>query len=90
MDDTKVSRKTIRKRCRNCGEILDAIWFTALMTEEWSWDGLGYRECTAMHSLVTDPEQNVICPHCEHVVGTGLDFGFGKGYKHPQIHELIQ
>ena len=81
MDGTKVSRRTRRKRCRNCGEILDAIWFTALTTEEWSWGGGGYNECTARHSLVADPEQNVICPNCEHVVGTGLDFGFGKGYE---------
>jgi len=90
VDDMKVPRRPRRKHCRNCGEILDVIWFTALMTEEWSWDGEGYNECIARHSLVTDPEQNVICPNCEHVVGTGLDFGFGKGYKHPQIHELIR
>lgn len=70
-----------RKRCKNCGEILNAIWFTAMMTEEWSWNGEGYNECTARHSLITDYEQNVICPNCEQVVGTGLDFGFGKGYK---------
>ncbi|TRZ93348.1 MAG: hypothetical protein D4R82_05210 [Dehalococcoidia bacterium] len=69
-----------RKRCTNCGEILDAIWFTALMTEEWRWNGEGYNECSARHSLVTDPEQPVLCPHCENVVGTGLDFGFPKGY----------
>ena len=46
------------------------------MTEEWSWNGVGYNECTARHSLVTDPEQSVICPHCEQIVGTGIDFGF--------------
>jgi len=28
-----------------------------------------------------DAEQPVLCPHCENVVGTGLDFGVGKGYK---------
>lgn len=67
-----------RKRCKNCGKILDRIWFIALMTEEWSWDGKSYNECTAKHSLVTDPQQNVICPECEKVVGTGFDFGFGK------------
>jgi len=33
-----------RKRCTNCGEILDAIWFTALMTEEWRWNGEGYND----------------------------------------------
>jgi hypothetical protein len=78
MDGKKVPR---RRRCRNCRRILDAIWFTALMTEEWSWNGEGYNECSARHSLVTDPDQNVICPNCEHVVGTGMDFGFGRGYK---------
>jgi len=51
------------------------------MTEEWSWNGEGYNECTARHSLVTDAEQPVLCPYCEEVVGTGLDFGFGTGYK---------
>lgn len=70
-----------RVRCKNCGEILDAIWFTALMTEEWSWNGEGYNECTARHSLITEPDANVICPNCEEVVGTGRDFGFGEGYK---------
>jgi hypothetical protein len=72
-----VSKKIVRKkRCKNCGEMLDRIWFTALMTEEWSWNGWNW-ECTARHSLVTDPEQPVLCPHCEKVVGTGIDFGFG-------------
>jgi hypothetical protein len=70
-----------RKRCKNCGEILDRIWFTALMTEEWSWSGEGYNECTARHSLVTDPQHPVLCPNCESIVGTGFDFGFGKGFK---------
>ena len=70
-----------RKRCRNCNRILDRIWFTALMTEEWSWNGKGYNECSARHSLITDAEQPVLCPYCEEVVGTGLDFGFGTGYK---------
>ena len=68
----------IRKRCKNCGKILDKIWFTSPMTEEWSWDGVGYNECTARHSLVNDPEQNVICPNCGKVVGSGIDFGFGE------------
>ena len=70
-----------RKRCKNCGEMLDAVWFTTLITEEWSWNNEGYNECTARHSLMTDPEKEVICPNCEHVVGTGRDFGFGQGYK---------
>ena len=65
------------KRCGNCGEILDRIWFTALMTEEWAWNGIGYNECSARHSLVTDPQANVICPYCKQVVGTGFDFSFG-------------
>lgn len=67
-------------RCKHCGEMLGTIWFTALMTEEWSWNGWHW-ECTARHNLVTDPQEKVICPNCEHVVGTGFDFGFGKGYK---------
>jgi hypothetical protein len=77
-----IAKKEVRrKRCRNCHRILNRVWFTALMTEEWSWTGEGYNECTARHSLVTDPEQPVLCPDCEAVVGTGLDFGFGTGYK---------
>lgn len=72
-----VSRKgPARKRCKNCGRILDAIWFTSLMTEEWSWNGEGYNECTARHSLTNDPDSNITCPNCEQVVGTGRDFGF--------------
>ncbi|CAD7766959.1 MAG: hypothetical protein DNFNHJIP_00362 [Candidatus Argoarchaeum ethanivorans] len=69
------------KRCKNCNKILDCIWFKALMTEEWSWNGEGYNECTARHSLITDYDSQVICPHCGQVVGTGHDFGFGKGCK---------
>jgi hypothetical protein len=71
-------KKMTRKRFRHCNRILDRIWFTAVTTEEWSWNGEGYNECTARHSLLADPEQEVICPSCEHVVGTGRDFGFGK------------
>jgi ribosomal protein S27E len=70
-----------RVRCKNCGNTLDAIWFTVLMTEEWSWDREGYNECTACHSLISDPDENITCPYCEEVVGTGRDFGFGEGYK---------
>ena len=51
------------------------------MTEEWTWGGRGYNECTARHSLVTDPDSEVICPNCEQVIGTGRDFGFGEGHK---------
>lgn len=75
------NKMTERVQCKKCGNMLDAIWFTALMTEEWSWNGEGYNECTARHSLVDDPDQNVICPDCGVVVGTGRDFGFGEGYK---------
>jgi len=81
-------RKMLRKRrCKNCGRVLDAIWFTALMTEEWSWNGRGYSESTARHSLVTDPEQPVLCPECEEVVGTGQDFGFGDARRKGNTHE---
>jgi len=69
-----------RKRCKYCHKVLDRIWFTAQMTEEWSWNGKGYNECTAKHSLSTDPEQPVRCPHCEEIVGTGIDFGFGNNF----------
>jgi hypothetical protein len=51
------------------------------MTEEWSWNGEGYNECSARHSLVTDPQHTVRCPNCDKIVGTGFDFGFGVGYK---------
>lgn len=69
-------QKGDRVCCRNCGKFLDAIWFTALCTEEWTWNGEGYNECTARHSLTADPDENVICPHCGQKVGTGRDFGF--------------
>jgi|GEM_PF-528616 len=78
-----------RKRCKNCGELLNAIWFTALMTQEWVWTGEGYNECTANHSLDTDPQANVICPHCEAVVGTGFDFGFAGGKKGKELWERM-
>lgn len=70
---------TIRN-CPFCNEPIERIWFTALMTEEWSWNGLSW-ECSARHSLLTDYKQPVLCPNCENVIGTGEDFGFGKGYK---------
>jgi len=54
-----------RRRCENCGELLDAIWFTATMTEEWVWTGRGYTECSAHNSLVDDPHMPVRCPNCE-------------------------
>lgn len=77
--DSRKKRKL--KRCKHCNNLLDRIWFTALMTEEWYLDEDGSVECTARHSLLTDPEQPVRCPECDNVVGTGLDFGFGELYK---------
>lgn len=71
-------KKARRKRCNNCNRILDRIWFTALMTEEWSWTGEGYNECTAKHSITKDPQENVECPYCGSVVGKGFDFSFGE------------
>jgi len=73
-----MNKKETVGRCPKCNEQLDRIWFTAQMTEEWTWNGLSW-ECTARHGLVTDPEQAVICPYCEAMVGTGRDFGFGVG-----------
>ncbi len=72
-------KKWRRRRCKYCNRILERIWFTALMTEEWSWNGEGYNECAARHSLVTDYDHEVICPNCGHLVGTGRDFSFGEG-----------
>lgn len=86
-----VSKKPFRgrrKRCKHCGEMLDAIWFAALMTEEWRWNGYNYFECSAKHGLLNSFKSNIICPNCEGVVGTGLDFGFGKSYKYKE-HLLI-
>ncbi len=34
----KNNKTNTRKHCNGCGMVLDAIWFTALMTEEWSWN----------------------------------------------------
>lgn len=44
-----------RIRCKSCHRMLNKIWFTTLCTEEWSWNGKGYNECTAMHSLPIVP-----------------------------------
>lgn len=71
-----MDEKETFKRCPNCNEQIDRIWFTALMTEEWAWNGLSW-ECIARHSLITDPDQPVICPYCKAGVGIGRDFGFG-------------
>ncbi len=77
-----IDKKEVKmKQCKNCNKMLDRIWFTAMMTEEWAWNGQGYNENTARHSLVTDVEQPVLCPYCGEVVGTGLDFGFGVDYR---------
>ncbi|MEA3361111.1 MAG: hypothetical protein U9R17_17125 [Thermodesulfobacteriota bacterium] len=65
-----------KQRCPKCNEHLDRIWFTAQMTQEWSWNGEGYNECTAHHSLINDPDQPVVCPFCENIIGTGRNFGF--------------
>lgn len=75
------SKKKVKlKHCKHCNNILDRIWFTAMATEEWSWNGEAW-ECSAKHSLTTDPQEPVLCPECDTVVGTGSDFGFGKGHK---------
>jgi endogenous inhibitor of DNA gyrase (YacG/DUF329 family) len=72
-----MSKQEEMKKCPNCNKPIDRIWFTAQMTEEWSWHGYHW-ECTAHHSLVADPQHPVICPYCEREVGTGRDFGFGE------------
>lgn len=76
-----VKKKAMKKRCWKRKEIPERIWFTALMTEERTWNREGYNECTAMHSLTTDPQSNVECSRCDAVVGTGYDFGFGENLK---------
>lgn len=65
------------KSCPCCHIKLDRIWFTALMTEEWTWNGHNW-ECSAKHNLVDDFDQDVLCPNCEQVVGTGIDFSFNN------------
>lgn len=71
-----MNEKVNVRSCPRCNDRLDRIWFTAKMTEEWVWNGWHW-ECTAKHSLVTDPDHPVLCTNCEMVVGTGRDFGFG-------------
>lgn len=61
--------------CNNCKTRIDRINFTAVMTEQWVWNGEMW-ECCAHNSLVNDPEQNVYCPECDSVLGIGKDFGF--------------
>ncbi|MCX6169594.1 MAG: hypothetical protein NTX65_09645 [Ignavibacteriales bacterium] len=64
-----------RKNCKECGFELTTINFSAEMTEQWSWNGNAW-ECTAHNSLIDDPAQEVRCPECDKVVGTGKEFGF--------------
>ena len=71
---TKVLKR--QRRCKKCGEILDSILFTHIITEEWSWTGDGIWECSEYPTLVDLPHKPVRCPNCEVVVGTGLEFGF--------------
>ena len=68
------------KKCPHCGYDLEKIVYTRVMSEEWAWNGDNW-ECLGHHSLTDDPEQNVFCPECDNIIGTGLDFGFGKGTK---------
>lgn len=70
-----MKRENEQTYCSHCGETINKILFTATMTEEWTWNGMRW-ECTAHHSLVNSPGQNVTCPECEGIIGTGRDFGF--------------
>ncbi len=65
------------KKCENCGTTIERIHFSTNMTEEWTWNGSNW-ECTARHTLVNDPKQNVFCPEYGNNIGTGINFGFGK------------
>ncbi len=79
---TKLTPKVVkrRRRCKKCGELLDAIWFISVITEEWIWTGEGYKECSEHLSLVGVPHRPVRCPNCEAIVGSGLDFGFQHSF----------
>lgn len=63
------------KACQNCGFELTTINYSAKTTEQWVLNNATW-ECAAKHSLTDDPEQNVFCPECDEIVGTGKDFGF--------------
>ena len=67
--------KLNEKTCSNCGTKIERINFTAIMTEQWEWNGENW-ECCAHNSLVKDPQQNVRCTECDAIIGTGRDFGF--------------
>lgn len=70
-------KKFYNQRCKNCNLQLNTINFSALMTEQWTWNGYNW-ECVAHHSLIYDADQPVRCPECDVIVGTGEDFGFVK------------
>jgi len=63
------------KKCGNCGEELDKIVFTHMMSEEWTWNGFQW-ECTGRDSLIHNPHLDVRCPECDVIIGTGKDLGF--------------
>jgi hypothetical protein len=65
------------KRCGNCGNELEKIVYTGVLSEEWQWNGSKW-ECLGNTSLIHNPENSVICPECGNVAGTGIDFGFEK------------
>ncbi len=64
-----------KKTCKNCGTKIERINFTAIMTEQWVWNGETW-ECCAHNSLIRDSQQNVYCSECDAIIGTGRDFGF--------------
>ncbi len=66
---------TKNKICKNCGFALTTINYTANTVEQWTLNGDAW-ECVARNTLVDDPEQEVFCPECDSIVGTGKDFGF--------------
>ena len=63
------------KKCNSCGSELTIINFSAKMTEQWAWNGYTW-ECVTQNTLINDHAQDVRCPECDSVVGTGKDFGF--------------
>jgi hypothetical protein len=71
MNDYKI------RKCKNCGVKLDKIVYSDTLSEEWQWNGTTW-ECLGYTSLIHNPEKSVVCPECGVIVGTGIDFGFGK------------